>query len=169
MVREGRNWAVGDTVLCAERGRNWVVSDRVLCAERGENLSGGQYSVVCWERGQIERWAVQCCVLRERINWAMFVTVLCAERVENFSGGYTVLCAERREKWSVGRYNVLCWLRGELERWAIQCFVLTEGRTRAVGDTVLGAEGWENLSGGRYVVKGKYYLRWRCRHWIRRL
>jgi len=135
MVREGRNWAVGDRVLCAERGRNWVVSDTVFSAERRENLSGGRYSVVCWEREKlsggrynvvcwervaIERWAIKCCVLRDRINWAMFVTLLCAEREEYSNGGYTVLCAERRKNWSVGRYNVLCWLRGEIERWAIR-------------------------------------------------
>ena len=34
-------------------------------AERGEKLSGGKYSVVRLERREIERWAIECCVLRE--------------------------------------------------------------------------------------------------------
>jgi len=53
------------------------VGHRVLCAERGEKLSLGRYSVVCRERGVIERWAFECC----------------AERWEKSSGGrYSVLC-----------------------------------------------------------------------------
>jgi len=32
-------WAIQCCVL--RQGRNWAVGDRVLCAERGENLSGG--------------------------------------------------------------------------------------------------------------------------------
>ena len=43
------------------------VGVRVLCAERGE-LSGGGRSVLCLGRGEIERWAIECCVLREGRN-----------------------------------------------------------------------------------------------------
>jgi len=50
----------------------------------------------------------------------MFVTELCAERGENLSGFDTELYAVLRENWSVGRYSVFCWVRGEIERWAIR-------------------------------------------------
>jgi len=57
------------------------VGDTVLCAERGEKLSGGRYSVVCRERGEFERWAIQCY----------------GERGEKLSGGrYSVVLREAR-------------------------------------------------------------------------
>jgi len=51
------------------------VGVKELCAEEGEKLSGGRYSVVCREKGRIERSAIvfyaerrEFCVLRDGKN-----------------------------------------------------------------------------------------------------
>ena len=36
-----------------------MVGDTVLCAEAEEKLNGVRYSVVCRDRGEIDRWAIQ--------------------------------------------------------------------------------------------------------------
>jgi len=49
--------------------------------------------VFCAERGETERWVIQCCVLRERRNSAVGDIVLCAERGEKLSGRrYSIVC-----------------------------------------------------------------------------
>ena len=79
------------------------MSSTVLCAERGEKLSGELYSVVCRERGEIELWAIKCCVLREgEIDWG--VIQWCARKHwRNSAVGDRVLCAEGGEKLRGGR------------------------------------------------------------------
>jgi len=72
-------------------------------------------SVVCCERGETERWALQCCVLRgggEAVRWAIQCCVLIegrtlsgGERFENERRAI-VLCCEGRD--SGGRYIVVC-------------------------------------------------------------
>ena len=49
--------------------------------------------VLCGERGETERCAIQCCVLRAGRNYAMGEAVLCADRREKMSGVlYSVVC-----------------------------------------------------------------------------
>ena len=72
---ETERWAIQCCIL--REGRNCAVGDTVLCAERGEKLSGGRYSVVCRERGEIERWAIQFCVLKgEKLSGGRY-SLLC--------------------------------------------------------------------------------------------
>jgi len=40
----------------------------VLRAVRDEKISGGRYSVVGRDMGEIERWAIECCVLSDVRN-----------------------------------------------------------------------------------------------------
>jgi len=102
-----------------------------------EELSGGRYIVVCWESGEIDRWAMQFLFAEiwEKLcgDWYSFV---------NWERGGT--------EWWVIKF---CVLRvGENERCAIQCCVLREGRNWVGGDTVWCADRGENLNNGLYSV-----------------
>lgn len=57
---------------------------------------------MCCERGETERWAIQCCVLREERKLAVSVIVLCAEIGENSTMVDKYLCGESRGNRSVG-------------------------------------------------------------------
>lgn len=35
VLRKGRNFSVGDTILCAETGNKGAVGDKMFCAEKG--------------------------------------------------------------------------------------------------------------------------------------
>jgi len=89
-------------------------------------------TVLCAERGGIERWAIQCCAERgEKLRVGRYSVFLIQGK--NLALGDTVFCAERGEEFSGGRYSIM----------------LREGRYQAVGDTVLCSERGEKLSGGR--------------------
>jgi len=122
---------------------------------------------VCWEKLEIEAWAILCCVLGEVRNWAVGDRVLCAERGKKFSSGrYRTVCWERceTERWAI---NFFWWCKGGIERWAIQFFVLREVRNRVVGDKVLCSEWGGKLNFGRYsdVLRQGEIERWAIQCW----
>ena len=57
--------------------RNRAVGDKVLCALRGEKLSFGRYSFVGGNVGEIERWAFKCCVdIEDKLSFGRY-SVMC--------------------------------------------------------------------------------------------
>ena len=59
-------------------------------------------------RGEFERWAIECCVLRKGRILAVGEFVLWAERREILSFGLYSFFAERWEKLSGGRNGFVC-------------------------------------------------------------